>query len=1045
MLTVRLVLRALRWRAAASITVFVVAVIAVLSATVGPIYLHATDQVVLTQRLQDTPPSQRDMVVTRDTLAGVARVDWREPVSRFARQAADPRWFGRPVFAEHAATTVTTRSPKTTYDTRILAIDSQCQHLTFTAGRCPRARTETAVSARAAATGKWRVGDRVVMRAGAAGTPLPLTVAGIYQPRDPHGAYWSPWHFFDAAPQLFDNRLGRLDSFFVVDSLLSTRIRTIPQTIEADVPLVVDRVGLDDRADLRASLRAVERAVADDTVAEAIAPTKVNTQLPTVLKSLNHEMSLAGTLVTLATAQLALLAVCVLYAIVAATAAVRGPEVALAKLRGRRPASILFQALLEPAILILTAAVAGAALAWVVVRLVSPRLLAPDAVVAFPRAALAVAALATAAALLAAFVAARRIVVSPVADLLRRGRDAATGSTGLAVADAAAVTIALAGLLELAVGGVLSSGKPDPLSVLAPALLAIAVAIVGLRLLPFVGRAVLNATRESRHLVTFLAVRQIVRRAAGARLVLLISVALALATFAVTNWSVARSNRQIRALNQTGAARVLTVAPRAGVDLRAAVGRADPGGRAAMAAEVVQVGNTPLLALDTPRMPGIAAWRADYSSKSASEVRSWLRPQTAPPVVVRGQQVRVDIDLTRVQPSGAAIIASLTLSDPAHRPSTADLGRLRPGRASYRGSLSPDCAAGCRVVGLQVEPVKAASAAASSPTGHPEIEVAVHSVATADRPAGPWRPVAAGLAEAGGWRAGEDANVELSSRAGALHLTLRPDASTGQWPAVVPADLPASVPAVLASGTVSVYPGAASANASATGLDGNALALDGSVHAVTLPELDRVGALVDLTLAQRAMTDTALSSARYQVWLARSAPSDLTARLQAQGLRILSTDSSQRHLSKLDRTGPAFADSLFVVAAGAATVLAIGATVLGGLVTARRRSYELAALEAVGVAPRTLRRATAAEQGLLLAVGLVLGVLAGIAGAALALPSTPFFVSTDIGPPVEYGLPAVTLAGLGVTLVVVLAVTCALMARLIEGQATAGRLREAQQ
>jgi ABC-type antimicrobial peptide transport system permease subunit len=159
----------------------------------------------------------------------------------------------------------------------------------------------------------------------------------------------------------------------------------------------------------------------------------------------------------------------------------------------------------------------------------------------------------------------------------------------------------------------------------------------------------------------------------------------------------------------------------------------------------------------------------------------------------------------------------------------------------------------------------------------------------------------------------------------------------------------------------------------------------------------------------------------------------------------VSTDTARRHLTKLDHTGPAFADSLFVVAAGAATVLAIGATVLGGLITARRRSYELAALEAVGVAPRSLRRATAAEQGLLRTVGVVLGVLAGIAGALLALPSTPFFVYTDVGPPVEYGLPGVTLAVLGATLVVVLAVTCALMARLIEGQATAARLREAQQ
>jgi hypothetical protein len=45
-LTLRLARRAIRWRAAASATVFSVAVLAILAATVGPIYLHAVDETV---------------------------------------------------------------------------------------------------------------------------------------------------------------------------------------------------------------------------------------------------------------------------------------------------------------------------------------------------------------------------------------------------------------------------------------------------------------------------------------------------------------------------------------------------------------------------------------------------------------------------------------------------------------------------------------------------------------------------------------------------------------------------------------------------------------------------------------------------------------------------------------------------------------------------------------------------------------------------------------------------------------------------------------
>ena len=1044
MLVLQLVLRALRWRAAASITVFVVAVIAVLSATVGPIYLHATNQVVLTDRLHASPHTERDVLITRDTLAGVTGADWAGPIHTYARQAQDPRWFAPPVYAQRAVMKVAAPLHHLVYDSRLVVLDGQCQHLTFVAGRCVQTDKETAISARTAHTGGWHVGDKVAPEAGNRGVAIPLTVVGIYQPADPTGDYWAPWPIFDAAPQLYDGTRARLDSFFVVPSVLTSRLSKVEQAIEANVALLIDRVHLDDRDALRNSVRALEKTVADAAPHQVLGPITVRAQLVKLVDGLNHETSLAGTLVTLATAQLALLAICVLYAIVAATAAARGPELALAKLRGRRPRSILAQGLLEPALLVCAAAVCGAALAWVVVRLVSPRLLAPDAIVTFPRSAVAVVALATGAALVATLVAARRIVRSPVADLLRRGTDGTAPSTGLAVADAMAVTIAVAGLIELVAGGVLTAGKADPLSVLAPVLLAIAVAIVGLRLLPYLGRAVLGWTRESRHIVVFLAVRQIVRRAAGTRLVLLISIALALATFAVSNWSVARSNREIRALNQAGAARVVTVVPDPGVDLRAAVARADPDGNDAMAAVVVRLGNTPLLALDTTRMTGVAAWRPDYSSSSQREVIAWLHPKTAPPVILTGQQLRVEIALTRTAALRGPVLGSVTVSDDRHRQSTVALGTLRPGRASYQGSLSPDCARGCRITAVHAAPDDLPFLPEHTTKPRPQVDVTISSLEVADSAAGPWRRVDAGLTRPERWRIGQDA-AGASSSDGSLKVSFLPDLGAEGWPALVPADVPDHVPAVLASETVALYPGQAQADASASGLDGNALVLDGTVHSVALPQLDRVGAMVDLTMAQRAMTDGGIGSASSQVWLSKSAPKSMDRRLEQQGLRIVATDGYRSYLTKLDHTGPAFADSLFVVAAGAATILAIGATVLGGLVTARRRSYELAALEAVGVSPRSLRRATAAEQGLLLSVGLVLGVLAGIGGAVLALPSTPFFVETDVGPPVEFALPLTTLAVLVAAIVVILAITCLVMARLIEGQATASRLREAQQ
>jgi uncharacterized membrane-anchored protein YhcB (DUF1043 family) len=105
----------------------------------------------------------------------------------------------------------------------------------------------------------------------------------------------------------------------------------------------------------------------------------------------------------------------------------------------------------------------------------------------------------------------------------------------------------------------------------------------------------------------------------------------------------------------------------------------------------------------------------------------------------------------------------------------------------------------------------------------------------------------------------------------------------------------------------------------------------------------------------------------------------------------------------------------------------------------------LAALEAVGVAPRTLRRATAAEQGSVFAIGLVVGLAAGLVGSRLALPSTPVFVDASAGPPPVVGLPWALLAGLAAGLAVVFVVVSLAIARLVERAAAPSQLRGAQQ
>ena len=136
---------------------------------------------------------------------------------------------------------------------------------------------------------------------------------------------------------------------------------------------------------------------------------------------------------------------------------------ALAKLRGRRARSIVLQSVAQPVALVLVAAPVAALLAWLVVRLLAPQLLGHPVDVGFPPAAYGVVALGVLGGVLAAVVAAYRIVVTPVGALMRLGTATPGSPIGLLVADAAAVTIAVAGLIELEVGGVLDAGKPNPL------------------------------------------------------------------------------------------------------------------------------------------------------------------------------------------------------------------------------------------------------------------------------------------------------------------------------------------------------------------------------------------------------------------------------------------------------------------------------------------------------------------------------------------------------------------------------------------------------
>ena len=1037
----RLALRAMRWRAAAAATMFAIALIAVLAATIGPIYLHSVDETVLARHLRQADEYRRDVFVSRTTLLGYPHLDWPTQVRQLSDEVADSRWFAPAVFTDRVGITYDAAGLRTTG--AVASISGLCAHVRIVAGSCLPAQSgqETLVSARTAKLARVSVGDTVTP-ATMEDQPIPLQVVGIYQPIAPDGAYWARWNFLPGGEKSA-SAMPQVDSFFVGPSVLLSRIAHLEQTLAANVALLPGRVAYDDEAGLRHAVgRATGTAttLADRESSTGVSATTVSTELPKVLDASDDETSLARTLVTVATAQLAFLAIVVLYVVVSSSSAARGPEVALAKLRGRRTLSVLFQGIVQPVVLVVLAAPVGALLAWVIVRLTASPLLGQSVSVVFPSSAFAIAAGTAGGAILAAVAAARRIVVAPVGALLRRGADAPGSKAGLAIADAAAVTLAIAALVELKAGGLLDRGTSNPLSTLSPALLAIAASIVVLRLLPFAGRALIRATRDSSRVATFLAVRQIVRRPAAARSLVLVALALAIGTFAVTNWSVARSNRQARALSDAGASTVLLVRPGAQVtDLRTAVDRADPGGHSMAVAYSEADQLPPLLAVDTHRFAGVGAWVAGNTSAGLTGVLHTLAGHRPAPVVAHGSALRLAVDLT--SSTRYAVRLAVGFTGDNHQISLRKVGPIHAGAGIYDLTLPRSCAAGC--------PVAELSLTADTPDDPYSPDLREHSIdATVGAQiysAGSWHAVPS-LGEAARWRSdGQGYSRIRSAAGGALSVLLRQGGGAAGWASLVSAATPTTVPAVVAPGTADQYVGNQIHDATSVGLDGNSLSIDGVYRSDTLPRVGQVGAMVDFGTALTEMKSYAAATTQYEVWLSPSAPADMTARLAAQHVRVTGTIRAARSRASLEHSGPAFADSLFLIAALAAVVLALGASVVGGVISARRRSYELAALEAVGVAPRVLRRASTAEQGLVLGLGLVVGLAAGLVGSRLSLPSTPMFVNESVGPPRVYDLPWGLLSVLVAAVVVVFVLVSVLIARLIERQATPGQLRGAQQ
>jgi putative ABC transport system permease protein len=1004
----------------ASVAMLVVAVVGIAVGTFGPVYLNSADQSVLASTLDAQPAGNSGLSILAEEgqtgPAGLRRILQGAP-----RSGSGAALFGAPIVTADLPISTTSSTDAQFYRADLISRTGVCVHLSFVSGTCPTSDNTVALTNRNAKSLGVRVGEVIHIGAFKGTAPISLRVVGIVRPANPLAPYWWGINYFPfgvSSPSGASRPYDTLDSFFTSQRTMLALARSVPGQVSylAQSPLLASEMAHTGIPGFESSLRHFESEV------HASFGVSASTLVTGILASVVRQEHTMTAIVGVILVQLVLLSLMVLYFVAARSAEARKPDVRLAELRGlplSRRASI---ALFEPFVLLVLALPFGIGAAWLAAWLFAPHLFTGHVTTTVTSLALLAALLTCAGGLMATVLGVRGLLVGQGASA--DSNSAGSGTMALAV-DAVAVTLAVAAFVEVAIAGVSSGDRTDPLAAMAPGLLAFGVGVLGARLLPLAARLSAPLTRNSRWVGAALATRRLSRRPEISRHAIVVSVAVGLTIFAVTGWSVANHNRRVRSQFDVGSAQVLTVETRPGVNFEQAVRRADPSGHRAMAAVIENAPDGETLAVDSSRLAAVASWPAGLSSQSVEAISRKLSPPTTRPIVLSGQAVRMAIDLQ--QPVTPAPDLDLTVFDDAYQTtSTLNLGALHAGSGEYAASLSGACMHTCRVVdvGLTWTP------SGSSPEQSVRFPLTITAMSTQSA-GGSWAPVRAYL-NARRWES-SSGGVTFERTSPGLSVKATVDAD-GATVALTPRDVPAELPAVI-TGTGNADTGGPDLG---VGLDGATLNVKPVASVNALPGVGAGPTMVDLALAERLQSGSMVGTT-LQVWLGGDDRA-VEQRLRAQGIVIVGERSAAAQEVALSRSAVSLAYDLFQLAALAAVALAVGSTLFSVVVAARRRTGELASLQAVGVPRSPLRRSLLMEHGLVIGLGVVLGCIAGLVSASVALPSIPEFVSEGAGPPLSYAVP---LAALGVTVLVVLgslALSVVVATRVVVATATADKL-----
>lgn len=1009
-------IRGLVHRGGSTLMIFVVALVAAAAATVGPAYYAAARASILHDAFANVGYLGRGFEITQTGSVSSLMDPLTSMVNSELAVAVGARPAGR-LFMPPVRVLETLLNAPALPGAMLVWRSGVCAHLQIT-GRCPAAADQVLISDSTARFTSWRIGHQLAIPS----WPK-LTVTGIYRVPSGAGDYWS-----GRGPTYFPYETGGAspyDAMFTAQSTLAAAPAATQGTAIIDDVLNVAVLRPGDAA----ALSAVGNFVNSEALSGSAAV--VVSEIPDTFGKAQLGWGSLTVPIELITAQLLVVAWLLLFIAVTDAAEVRGPEVALAKLRGQGGLRTVFFGLSEPVLLLLAALPAGAFAGWGATIALARVLLHSSTPVGLPALGWVAAAAATVGGLVAVVLAARRTLSRPVVEQWRRaGRRAADRGW---VVDAVLLTGAGAGLLELAVGGQIGSASHSALVLLVPGLCGLAVGVVASRLLPATCRAAFGRTSNAGGIGRYLALRQIARRPGGVRTTMMLATSFALAAFAVTAWSVAGNNYRLVADAQVGAPEVLTVSVPEGKSLGVIVDRADPGGRLATAVDSyvsLSSGTTGemTLAVDPARFARISSWHRSYSALPLATLAARLAAPAPPPITTSGDGLRITVTVLSLIGRPVDLVADVHVTG-SLGVTPFDLGPLPPrGTRTVTGKLF-GCP--CTIKDLYLGALPAGR--------HPPPTVGRVVLSTLQmHAAAGWATDAGALASAARWRPAVTDVPPDRLAAGPGGLTWSFNTPGKLSPMLVVVDMPVPLPAVVATTLSGGHLGRFRGN----GIDGAALDMVAIGSAAAVPGAPTSGVIVDRSYAELAANYN-LFQASQQVWLAAGARRLIVPRLTAAGVRVLTDQTTQAAAARLGRQGPGLATVLFLADAGAAALLAAGAAILGLWLSARRRRYEYAALSATGVRRRTLRRALLIEQSVVLGFGTLVGLAAGLAVAAALLHDLPEFLTPPAAPPLSYSLASGQLiALLAVAVAVLLAATVTGSGALIHG-VDLDQLREA--